>query len=320
MADLLTRAQIELLADARRGRTALSSLERLGAEGVHALRSAISDALFDSLASRFALVSKLAPIIPNAVVIAVAQKALPPEVSGRAGGAVGLAHEDRAVAVLSGMKPTYLADAARYVDPRVIPHFVPKLPARLLIPTAKELLRRRDYLTASRFVEYATEQHIVDFEKAIDDDEGLVGRARWSRVPTCSTTSCGSPGPIGWSGWPRRHGTGHQSWSSRCCRSSTVSSPNSHHPRSTSFSATPTPTPYQGFSTSPPATVPSANCWIWPRSSATRVFPPRRRAGAPQRVVAKKVGAAADTAARRGSWKRLKHAISAATEPAKALD
>ena len=111
------------------------------------------------------------------------------------------------------------------------------------------------------------------------------GRGRWSRVPTCSTTSCGSPGLIGWSGWPRRHGTGHQSWSSRCCRSSTVSSPNSHHPRSTSFSATPTPTPYQGFSTSPPATVPSPNVGSGRGPQRRGSSPLRRRAGAPQRVV-----------------------------------
>jgi hypothetical protein len=175
MADLLTRAQIALLADLLETDPAsLASLEHLGADGVQALRSRISDLLFDSLASVFARVSKLAPLVPNAVVVAVAHKALPPQVAGRAGGALGLAHEDRAIGVLSGMKPSYLADAARYVDPRVIPHFAPKLPARLLVPTAHELLRRRDYLTASRFVEFATEELIVDFEKAIDDDAGLI--------------------------------------------------------------------------------------------------------------------------------------------------
>jgi len=178
MTDLVTRAQIALLADLLDADpAALASLEHLGPEGVRALHGAMSDALFDSLASVFARVSKLAPLVPNGVVATLAQKAVPPEVAGRAGGALGLAHEDRAVAVLSGMKPAYLAVAARYVDPRVIPHFAPKIPSRLLIPTAKELLRRRDYLTASRFVEYATRQHIVDFEKAIDDDEGLVRTA-----------------------------------------------------------------------------------------------------------------------------------------------
>ncbi|QQG86628.1 hypothetical protein [Mycobacteroides chelonae] len=175
MSDLLTHAQITLLAELLQAdETALVGLARLGADNVEALRNGLSDAIFDSLAPTFARVSKLGQIIPNAVVIAVAEKVVPPEVAGRAAGALGLAYEDRAIAVLSGMKPAYLAEAAKHVDPRIVPHFAPKLPSHLLIPTAKELLRRRDYLTASRFVEFATDQHIVEFERAIDDDEGLI--------------------------------------------------------------------------------------------------------------------------------------------------
>lgn len=171
----MTRAQLTLLADLLQTDTAnLSSLERLGAEDLKALRSALSDNLFDEQAEAFGRVGKLAPIMPNALVSTVAQRAVPPEVAGRAGGALGLAHADRAIGVLSGMKPAYLADAAPYVDPRVIPYFAPRIPARLLIPAAKEMLRRRDYLTASRFVEFATDELIVDFEKGIDDDEGII--------------------------------------------------------------------------------------------------------------------------------------------------
>ena len=175
MADILTRAQLSLLAALLQTDPAnLSSLERLGADDLKALRGALSDALFDEQAEAFARVSKLAPLVPNALVVTVAHRAVPPEVAGRVGGAVGLAHGDRAIGVLSGLNPDYLADAAPYVDPRVIPHFAPRLPAKLLIPAAKELLRRRDYLTASRFVEFATDEHIVAFEKAIDDDEGII--------------------------------------------------------------------------------------------------------------------------------------------------
>ncbi|MGX9675438.1 hypothetical protein [Mycobacterium sp. HM-7] len=175
MADILTRAQLSLLAALLQTDAAnLSSLERLGADDLKALRNAMSDALFDEQAEVFARVGKLAPLVPNALVVNVAQRAVPPEVAGRVGGAVGLAHGDRAIGVLSGLKPVYLADAAPYVDPRVIPHFAPRLPAKLLIPAAKELLRRRDYLTASRFVEYATDELIVAFERAIDDDEGII--------------------------------------------------------------------------------------------------------------------------------------------------
>lgn len=175
LSDLLIRAQITLLAELlQTDEATLAGLTRLGSDDVQSLRNALSDSIFDSLAATFARVSKLGQIMPNAVVVAVAEKVVPPEVAGRAAGALGLAYEDRAVAVLSGMKPAYLAEAAKYVDPRIVPHFAPKLPSRLLIPTAKEMLRRRDYLTASRFVEYATDQHIVEFERAIDDDEGLI--------------------------------------------------------------------------------------------------------------------------------------------------
>ncbi|MUL75181.1 hypothetical protein [Mycolicibacterium sp. CBMA 226] len=175
MADILTRAQLSLLAALLQTDAAgLASLERLGADDLKALRNAMSDALFDEQAEAFARVGKLAPLVPNALVVTVAQRAVPPEVAGRVGGAVGLAHGDRAIGVLSGLKPAYLADAAPYVDPRVIPHFAPRLPAKLLIPAAKELLRRRDYLTASRFVEFATDELIVEFERAIDDDAGII--------------------------------------------------------------------------------------------------------------------------------------------------
>ncbi|RUP31490.1 MAG: hypothetical protein EKK51_14025 [Mycolicibacterium sp.] len=175
MADILTRAQLSLLAALLQTDAAnLASLERLGADDLKALRGALSDALFDEQAEAFARVGKLAPLVPNALVVTVAHRAVPPEVAGRVGGAVGLARGDRAIGVLSGLKPTYLADAAPYVDPRVIPHFAPRLPTKLLIPAAKELLRRRDYLTASRFVEFATDELIVAFERAIDDDEGII--------------------------------------------------------------------------------------------------------------------------------------------------
>ncbi|MDJ0392663.1 hypothetical protein QMK17_04895 [Rhodococcus sp. G-MC3] len=178
MTDVATRAQVSLLAHLLGTETdTLADLERLGAEGVKALRKFMSDEIYDHLAPTFARVSKLAPLVPNAVVVSIALKAVPPEVAGRAGGAVGRDHKDRATAILSGLTADYLADAAPYVDPRLIPHFVPAIDASALIPAAKELLRRGDYLTASLFVEFADEQLIHEFENAIDDDEGILRTA-----------------------------------------------------------------------------------------------------------------------------------------------
>ncbi|MFF2550532.1 hypothetical protein ACFVUS_06000 [Nocardia sp. NPDC058058] len=175
MADLVTRAQITMLAQLLDVEpAAVSGLERLGADQVEALRTRISDSLFDSLAAVFARVSKLAPLVPDAVAATVAVKAIPAEVAGRGGGAIGMDHQHRAAGLMSRMPPGYLADAAPYVDPRVIPFFAPKLPFALLIPAADELLRRRDYITAARFVEHATDDLIRAFERHVQDDEAIV--------------------------------------------------------------------------------------------------------------------------------------------------
>ncbi|WP_405136599.1 hypothetical protein [Nocardia sp. NBC_01388] len=175
MADLVTRAQITMLAQLLDVESEqLRSLERLGAPALDELRKALSAELFDSLASVFARVSKLAPLVPDALAATVAVNAVPPEVAGRAGGAIGMDHQHRAASLIRRLTPVYLADAAPYVDPRVIPFFAPKLPFTLLVPAADELLRRRDYLTAARFVEHATDELIREFERHVQDDAAII--------------------------------------------------------------------------------------------------------------------------------------------------
>ena len=322
MTDLLTRAQIELLADLLDADpAALSSLEHLGADGVRALRNAMSDALFDSLASSFARVSKLAPLVPNAVVVSLAQTAVPPEVAGRAGGALGLAHEDRAVAVLSGMRPDYLAVAARYVDPRVIPHFAPKIPSQLLIPTAKELLRRRDYLTASRFVEYATSQHILDFEKAIDDDEGLVRTAAlvWRTDILNDILRVAGPGRVVRMATAARAGS--PEFTVTMLSVLTRIEPELASPAVEELLGNPD-TESVG-SVLGVAERHGALIEVLDLAGLLARDGLRHLAAAPilhDAVFAKQLGGVADTASRRKSWKRLQQAIATLTKTAKAVD
>ncbi|BDT99292.1 hypothetical protein [Nocardia sputorum] len=99
MADLLTHAEITILAQTLdTDKAALSSLERLGADNVRALRTRISDLLFDSLAPTFTRVSKLAAVVPDALILTLAERAVPAEVAGRAGGAIGMDHPIRSLA------------------------------------------------------------------------------------------------------------------------------------------------------------------------------------------------------------------------------
>jgi hypothetical protein len=110
----------------------------------------------------------------------IAQKVIPPMVGGLGGGTIGLDHPKKAVAVMSKLPPAHLADAAPYLDPRAAENLVPMLPAEAIILGAKELFRRRDYITAARFVDFITAEHSPALERELDD-EGLVRTAIYTQ-------------------------------------------------------------------------------------------------------------------------------------------
>ncbi|MFI6866757.1 hypothetical protein [Nocardia sp. NPDC050406] len=178
MTDSIATARLALLAQLLdTPPESLASLRRLTPAQLAALTSRLSDELFDALAPTFAKISKLAPLMPDSLVVSVAQKAIPAEVAGRAAGVLGIDHPDRIAGVLSRMRTDYLADAAVYVDPRVIPTLAPRVPAEALVPAARELLRRRHFAVAAHFLEFCTDDLIRALVQGIDDDEGLLHTA-----------------------------------------------------------------------------------------------------------------------------------------------
>ncbi|MEV4154380.1 hypothetical protein AB0J48_15285 [Nocardia salmonicida] len=175
MTDLLTRGQLDLLAHLLAARPEdLAGFARLGAADLRAVRERISDNLFDADAPMFARIAKLAPLLPDVVVAKVAVSVVPAEVSGRAAGALAVAHPDRIAGILTGLPVSYLADAAAHMDPRTIPELAARVPAAALVPAAEELLRRGDFTTTSRFVEHAPDELVAALERGIGDDLGLL--------------------------------------------------------------------------------------------------------------------------------------------------
>jgi hypothetical protein len=184
MTDLVTRAQIVMLADTLDVEPSrLAEFERLDAPTLRALRERVSDVLFDAQAPVFARVSRLAPLMPDALVAKLSETLVPPLVAGRAAGALGLAHPNRAGAVLSRLSAEYMADCAPYLDPRTIGMLAPMIPTQALVRAANELMRRRDYITACRFLDYASAELVRDFERGIDDDLGLLMTAALTDSP-----------------------------------------------------------------------------------------------------------------------------------------
>jgi hypothetical protein len=175
MSDLLHRAQLELLAKLLNvSPDRIAYLERFSAADLHVLRERISDAKFDASADMFRRISALMPIVPLSIAMPICQKICPPEMGGKAAGAIALAHPKKVATALSLVKPEYGASAAPYLDPRAVKqvaHLAPPLP---IVAIANEILQRQDYVTAGQFVDVATPELIIEVEKGIDDDAGLI--------------------------------------------------------------------------------------------------------------------------------------------------
>ncbi|MGV9677131.1 hypothetical protein ACWDSJ_17785 [Nocardia sp. NPDC003482] len=181
MSDLVTRAQLVLLA-----RTLhvpperLAHLERLGADRLHEIQQRLANALFDQHAEMFSRISKLVPIIPLTISLPLVQRLVPPMMTGRAAGAVGVDHPKKAVETVSMLNPSYAADCAPYLDPRALGLLADLAPPGPVVRVVNEILRRRDYITAGPFLAYATPALIEAVEHGVDDDAGLIFSAAYA--------------------------------------------------------------------------------------------------------------------------------------------
>lgn len=181
MSDLLTRAQVDLLA-----RTLghpverLAFLEKLGAADLRRLRDRMSGVLFDEQGEHFERVAPLANLVPPAIIGPAVEKVTPPLLAGRAAGVFArkLALK-KIIAFLDKFSVTFMADVAPYIDPRSVAHLAPDFPVDTLVAVAKEMLRRGEYAAGSQFLGYGTVPQIKALEAAIgpDDYEGVVRTA-----------------------------------------------------------------------------------------------------------------------------------------------
>jgi hypothetical protein len=181
MSDLVTRAQIILLArtlhvPAER----LAHLERLGPVHLHELQQRMAGIIFDQHAEVFRRISKLVPIIPLGISMPLVQRIVPPMMTGRAAGAVGVDHPKKAAETVALLGTSYAADCAPYLDPRTVGQLADAAPPEPIVHILNEILRRRDYITAGPFLAYATPRLIAAVEQGVHDDEGLIFSAAYA--------------------------------------------------------------------------------------------------------------------------------------------
>ncbi len=181
MTDPVTHAQLILLA-----RTLhvpperIAHLERLGAHNLHEIQQRMAAIIFDRHAETFRRISRLVPLIPLGISMPLVQKIVPPTLTGRAAGAVGVDHPKKAAETVALLKIDYAADCAPYLDPRTVGELADIAPPEPIVHIVNEILRRRDYITAGPFLGYATARLIEAVEREVPDDEGLIFSASFA--------------------------------------------------------------------------------------------------------------------------------------------
>ncbi|MFI6365638.1 hypothetical protein ACIBG0_23100 [Nocardia sp. NPDC050630] len=182
MSDLVTGAQIVLLSRTLHAPVErLAHLERLGSENLHELQERLAGLIFDQHNETFERISKLVPIIPLRISMPLVQRLVPPMMTGRAAGAVGVDHPKKAAETVAMLAPAYVADCAPYMDPRTVGQLAEVAPPEPIVRILNEMLARKDYITAGPFLDaFATPTLCAAFEQGVLDDEGLIFSAAYA--------------------------------------------------------------------------------------------------------------------------------------------
>ncbi|MGW3542391.1 hypothetical protein ACWDNI_17870 [Nocardia niigatensis] len=177
----MTRAQLVLLARTLHVPVErLAHLERLGPHRLHELQQRVAAHLFDQHGPVFERIARLVPIIPLSISLPIVQKLVPPTMTGRAAGAVGVKYPAKAIEALLRLDVGYAADCAPFLDPRTVGQLADDAPPAPVVAIVNELLTRRDYITAGPFLAYATPELIRAVEEGVPDDEGLIHSAAFA--------------------------------------------------------------------------------------------------------------------------------------------
>ncbi|MGW4356879.1 hypothetical protein ACWELJ_32830, partial [Nocardia sp. NPDC004582] len=181
MTELVTRAQLVLLARTLHVPVErLAHLEHLGPHRLHELQQRMAANLFDRHTPVFERMARLVPIIPLAISLPIVQRLVPPSMTGRAAGAIGVKYPAKAVEALLRLDVGYAADCGPYLDPRTVGQLTDDAPPAPVVAILNELLARRDYITAGPFLAYATPELIRAVEEGVPDDEGLIRSAAYA--------------------------------------------------------------------------------------------------------------------------------------------
>jgi hypothetical protein len=149
----------------------IAFVTRVPAEQIRRLREAVSDQAFDQDLAFFYRVARVFRRVPASLAAVLAERVFGPFLTARVAGEMPAA---QAAGVAGRVSTAFVADACVELDPRRTRDFIRKVPVGIVVDVALEILRRGDFLTMGRFVDFVSDDVIRAVEKAIEDDVALV--------------------------------------------------------------------------------------------------------------------------------------------------
>lgn len=172
MSALTTRAEIIKLSRLLKLKEEqLASLEKFDVGQLRDLRERMSASLYDSSRPHLVRVAAATKLIPVALIAAIGEKFYGPLLCARV---TGLMPPDRAAEVAGKLPATFLADLSIELDPRSARDVIALLPASLVVTVAREMLKRREYITMARFVDVLSDKVIREVMAIIEEDCALL--------------------------------------------------------------------------------------------------------------------------------------------------
>ncbi len=145
----------------------LEFLSAVPASAIRGYRELVTERLFDADADMFRRIGAAAKLLPSGLIAQVAQRAFGPLLCARAVGAID---PGKALDVLKRLPPEFVADATVEVDPRRVAPLIANVPEDIVVPVARLLGQRGEYVAMGRFLAYVPDHLIATAIGALSDE------------------------------------------------------------------------------------------------------------------------------------------------------
>lgn len=180
MSSLAARAEvIKLARELASEPETLDFLREAPADDLREFRQRLTHELDTPHRPMFRKLAQASKLLPNAITVKIAMKYFGPMLCGMVASELTA---DRAAALMNHIPVEFLADATQYVDPVAAESIIRGLDTEKMVPTMRELLRRKEYVTLARFLGAVTDEQLLSVVPLVETGEDLLMTGFYAEV------------------------------------------------------------------------------------------------------------------------------------------